>query len=382
MTTGVSVRALASPGFALALAVLVLNDHVLKTAYPGWITGKLSDAAGLVVAPLLLGVLLTAWRVPRPMLVAIAVVGLGFTLTKATAAGAATASAIWSLTGVPTLIRADVTDLLALPALYGAWLLHAQVSERTLGDWRSRVARTIGVGLVPVTAVATAATSCDDSSIRLSYLTVVQGDFAGPPHRPEMRILFSWNKYLDSAGTAGVVSRYDESRRTSSNDDSSAGHRRCDDAGTCWRVGAYDSLQVQVSDDEGQTWRTEYTLPQAEADRALAGVENGCGDEGPEAHLRDLAVLGSGDGAVIAVAADAAGLLVRSPAAGWHLLTMDDLEGLPDPPQPTPYEGLISPVPARPSEDESPTAPCEDPVTVPVTPNPQNGPPTTYVRCS
>jgi hypothetical protein len=51
MTTGVSVRALASPGFALALVVLVLNDHVLKTAYPGWITGKLSDVAGLVLAP-------------------------------------------------------------------------------------------------------------------------------------------------------------------------------------------------------------------------------------------------------------------------------------------------------------------------------------------
>ena len=89
MTTGVSVRALASPGFALALVVLVLNDHVLKTAYPGWITGKLSDVAGLVLAPLLLGVLLTVWRVPRPMLVAIVVVGLGFTLTKSTVAGAA-----------------------------------------------------------------------------------------------------------------------------------------------------------------------------------------------------------------------------------------------------------------------------------------------------
>ena len=85
---------------------------------------------------------------------------------------------------------------------------------------------------------------------------------------------------------------------------------------------------------------------------------------------------------MIAVAADAAGLLVRSPEAGWHLLTMADLEDLPDPPQPTPHEGFISPVPARPSEDESTTAPCEDPITVSATPNPQNGPPTTYVRCS
>ena len=36
------MRTLASPGFALALVVLVLNDHLLKAAYPGWFTGKLS----------------------------------------------------------------------------------------------------------------------------------------------------------------------------------------------------------------------------------------------------------------------------------------------------------------------------------------------------
>ena len=62
-----AVRALASPGFVLALVVLVLNDHVLKQAYPGWVTGKLSDVAGLVVAPLLLAVPLTLLRVPRAL---------------------------------------------------------------------------------------------------------------------------------------------------------------------------------------------------------------------------------------------------------------------------------------------------------------------------
>ena len=34
-----------------AIAVLVVNDHVLKSAYPGWLTGKLSDIAGLVFFP-------------------------------------------------------------------------------------------------------------------------------------------------------------------------------------------------------------------------------------------------------------------------------------------------------------------------------------------
>ena len=101
MTTRDAVRALAHPGFVLALVVLVLNDHVLKQAYPGMLTGKLSDVAGLVVAPLLLAVPLTLMRVPRPTLVAIAATGVGFTLTKAFSTGAALTSDLWSLTGCP-----------------------------------------------------------------------------------------------------------------------------------------------------------------------------------------------------------------------------------------------------------------------------------------
>jgi len=36
---------------------LVVNDHVLKAAFPGLLTGKLSDVAGLVVAAPLLATL-------------------------------------------------------------------------------------------------------------------------------------------------------------------------------------------------------------------------------------------------------------------------------------------------------------------------------------
>jgi hypothetical protein len=53
---------LESPFWWLALVTLLLNDHVLKTAgvLPGVLTGKLSDFAGLVVAPVLLVALLRA----------------------------------------------------------------------------------------------------------------------------------------------------------------------------------------------------------------------------------------------------------------------------------------------------------------------------------
>ncbi|RMI14293.1 hypothetical protein EBM89_00590 [Cellulomonas triticagri] len=42
------------PVALVGLAVLLLNDHVLKAAAPGWVTGKLSDVAGLAFFPFLL----------------------------------------------------------------------------------------------------------------------------------------------------------------------------------------------------------------------------------------------------------------------------------------------------------------------------------------
>src|SRR5690242_20127817 len=48
-----------------AVAVLAINDHLLKGAgvLPGWLTGKLSDIAGLFFFPLLLTALARgAWK--------------------------------------------------------------------------------------------------------------------------------------------------------------------------------------------------------------------------------------------------------------------------------------------------------------------------------
>lgn len=52
-----------------AMALVALNDHVLKGAglLPGWLTGKLSDFAGLYFAPLLVAEL---WMLARPSPVA------------------------------------------------------------------------------------------------------------------------------------------------------------------------------------------------------------------------------------------------------------------------------------------------------------------------
>lgn len=51
---GAALDRLVAPVPLAALALLVVNDHVLKANYPGWLSGKLSDVAVLVLIPFLL----------------------------------------------------------------------------------------------------------------------------------------------------------------------------------------------------------------------------------------------------------------------------------------------------------------------------------------
>jgi hypothetical protein len=131
------------PAILVSLGLLLLNDHVLKTAMPGALTGKLSDVAGLAFFPMLL---IAGWELLRALggrsaqpslaaaLAAAGLTGVAFSLAKATPAGAAslgwtigalqwlgTAPARLLAGHVPPLLGArvvmDPTDLLALPAL-------------------------------------------------------------------------------------------------------------------------------------------------------------------------------------------------------------------------------------------------------------------------
>src|SRR5438045_2459919 len=60
LAAGQAADALLEPTPLAAIALLLLNDHALKARWPGVVTGKLSDAAGLVFFPLLLRVVVVA----------------------------------------------------------------------------------------------------------------------------------------------------------------------------------------------------------------------------------------------------------------------------------------------------------------------------------
>lgn len=105
-------RTLVSPGFLLALGVLLLNDHVLKPHLPGMLSGKLSDFAGLFIVGMLVVAIAGVRRAPLS-LVAVAVL---FAFWKSPLADAAIA--FWSAIAPYRIGRVvDYTDLLALPML-------------------------------------------------------------------------------------------------------------------------------------------------------------------------------------------------------------------------------------------------------------------------
>ena len=112
-------RAFTHPGYWSALALLLVNDHLLKGAglpfAPAWLTGKLSDVAGLLVAPALVALALTVTLPARlrrhvaiaPFVAAPVLVGLGFAAIKLDAGAARGVEAVLGMLGVPSRIWVD-----------------------------------------------------------------------------------------------------------------------------------------------------------------------------------------------------------------------------------------------------------------------------------
>jgi hypothetical protein len=139
------------PVVLAALAIWIGNDHLAKAAWPGAVTGKLSDIAGLVVFPLVPVVALELWRARRELpapgpawgalwigATAAAMIAIkltppaawayrhGLALLQYPLLAAVRLAATGELPALhPVRHAMDPTDLLALPALAVPWLLLA-----------------------------------------------------------------------------------------------------------------------------------------------------------------------------------------------------------------------------------------------------------------
>jgi hypothetical protein len=113
-----------------AVGVLLVNDHLLKAAWPGVLTGKLSDVAWLVVAPVVTAALLARSGMGPLSSQRLALSGVGFVFVLLQ---------LWPALGEAWGVLsgghhvADGADLLALPALLLArlcWTTRSSGPER------------------------------------------------------------------------------------------------------------------------------------------------------------------------------------------------------------------------------------------------------------
>jgi hypothetical protein len=389
-----ALRWLGAPPTLLALALLALNDHVLKQAAPGVVTGKLSDVAGLVLAPALLAVGLALLRVPRPPQVSLVATAVGFTLAKTTEWGVDAANAAWSVVW-PTHILRDPTDLVALPALLLAAAVARGERRRHPGP-RRRVALALGSLALPFAVVATAATGACYVPHGVISAALVRGDFTGAPTGEEQRIVVDVDGESLSLDVGGAlrslphqdsIRLQDRGRQVTTTCSTSRPQQ-------CWRQqeGAEEPL-IEASSDGGRTWVLEHAVPGAELDEALEATHDNCENEDPTGSVADLAVLDTPRGQLVAAAARNAGLLVRNPRGEWVRYPAESLERMvgpaaeTSPPTPLPDLTQLDPTPTPPSRvrptppGPPPSTPCATPTVVTVTPHPSNGTPFPRETC-
>ncbi len=270
---------LTHPAVVGAVAILALNDHVLKARGPNPITGKLSDVAGVFVVAVVAAVLVGPHHRRRAAL-AVGVTGLGFAALKLVPAVALAAAPV--LGGVTAT---DPTDLVALAVLYPA--LQLVRSQRTplgpaLGPVRSQ--RTGAPQILAATLALTAgtfsvtATSCLEAERVTGFALVPDGVVAGVGDplshgAPEDGYLSTdggetWTAYQPpgNAVAPALVQRTEI----------------CLDDARCFRV--VDNDRVEEQDGPNGTWHTAFAFTDEQI-RRMELRSDSCSGRGDPAQM-------------------------------------------------------------------------------------------------
>lgn len=253
-----ALLALAHPVTIGAVLLWLLNDHVLKQAWPSWWTGKLSDVAGLVVAPLLLAVPLS-WLFPWRMKgherivgwLAVGAVGAWWALVVTLPDVHQLSLRVLSfVTGTDFYFERDPSDIVALPALYLAWY----VWWRPMPQTSALMARGLLVGVVGMLA------SLATSGPFENYGLVSVFEQGNAIYARDIAEYFR----SDDNGQSWQQIPYPEARAVLLQRRDSVGARNpkefsaMDNPAVRYRI--IDGDSIERSTDGGQTWRREFDL--------------------------------------------------------------------------------------------------------------------------
>lgn len=285
--------------FALCCVVLlIVNDHLLKHTYPGWLTGKLSDLAGVGIAGMVFAALLGR-------AVGTAVTAAAFTALQLSPQAAQLSA---PLLGGVTLN--DAEDLVALGVLIPVWWIAGRSRRSITGD------RFAGVSLLPVVNAivavsATTATSCAPSpaviqvageggrlyaavNIDDTELVWAVRDVAGP----------GWTRSDGPMAPPPSTAPFDSFEGVPPQ----GPVRACVDE-RCWMIRPDRTIQARAGDG---AWAEEFDLSDAE----YQAISTGCFD-GQQGVLGSIAAVEGAHGVEVVASLGAVGVLERSRAGSW-----------------------------------------------------------------
>jgi hypothetical protein len=332
-----SLACLAHPATLASIGLLLLNDQFLKAAAPSWLTGKLSDFAGLFFFPFLLAALiggLAALVHPLPARVvgplAIVVTAAWFSAVKTVPlANSWTAGAAALLLGAPPQIVMDPTDLAALVMLWPAWRLWKRFASAPAVSHCRPALRWLALGLAAFATMATSPAPYRPPAPIVARVAVAD-DVIGVALRGvqpvwwELRTQDGWRtcSMTDTLSDAEKAALDQQPIRLLLSDPRDADHQ--------FRA-AGDT--VEGSSDGGETWRSLWHPPTgrlAFLNRYIQTYPDSI-DFGlvlpQDPHVQELAFSPDGSGALI-VAAGLHGILLRDPSgkwARWGLMCEDPL---------------------------------------------------------
>ena len=352
-----NLRALAHPASVAAIGLLLLNDHVLKAAWPSWVTGKLSDFTGVFFFPFLLGAVAAGalellrwssdilgarpgwWDKAIAYALRVTEQGLPLAVTAVWFAGMKTIPAAneWTRTlagwaaGGPVVIMRDPTDVLALVMLWPAWWVwgkgtsvRCQVSSV---KWRSGPAAYALLGLAALATMATAPCAPPLKVVRVTEQDGVL--YAGLDWET------GWAEYAvsddsgDSWESAEAVPEDVAARLRAA---AEAVVCAPSDAQVCYRLG---DERVEESRDGGQTWAAAWEIPPGRRtymERYVSQPLSCRGEAGMDFGPYDLAVFDGPAGTTVLVAMGTQGAMVGGPDGRWERLEVLAAS-------PVPYEG-------------------------------------------
>lgn len=321
--------ALAHPATFAAIALLLVNDHLLRRLWPSWLTGKLGDFAWLFCAPLALTAGLTL-VLPRRLAgrerlaggLAFATTGGVFALAKTWPAChelvVAVAEAIFRF---PVGWRRDPTDLVALVALIAAWRLWLAApggrGQANDAAGRARPARVPAAGwiILPLAALLTVANSPGPEP----------GVFCLTAEGGAIQAYSGRGRYVSHDGglswqPVAVDAQRPEACRSPWRDPSEPLLVIAPNDPNLRYRAAFDR-RIEVSEDGGQTWREAYRI------RATGELEAAkLNRQGIQAKRQDMPVAGLVDPVTgnVVFALGHLGALVHLPGGDWRMVAVGD----------------------------------------------------------